>query len=144
MSRLADLPVATTQLVEASPHRMSDDAKVAFADNSILLGRRNGIEPEITEQPVEVALHPVPGWLQAGEVFKSPLFPLATAPGGFGRVIRYSSFRRNLLLSFLRGLQGRVSGSSTNGGTIEEGVFYALLCYTMLCYAVLCYVYQGT
>lgn len=139
MSRLADLPVATTQLVEASPHRMSDDAKVAFADNSILLGRRNGIEPEITEQPVEVALHPVPGWLQAGGLQESTLsachrarwvwqgYPLFLVPEKSPPLLPPRTSRPRLRQFHQR-------------GTIERG----FLCFAVLYYAVLCYVYQGT
>ena len=40
-----------------------------------------------------------------------------------------------LLLS-LRGLLVRVSLSSHFGGTIEEGIFFCMLCYAILCYAM--------
>lgn len=62
-SRQTDLPMAVAQLIKAILYRMPDDTEITLADNGILLGGWNGIKSKIVYEAVEVAIHPVPGWL---------------------------------------------------------------------------------
>ena len=130
------ITMAVAQIIKALPHRMSDGAKVAFADDSVLFGRRNGIEAKVVDKAVKVALYLVLRWLQAAYFLGSPLLSLTASAGGFCIVSRNSFSGKIFLLLSLRGLLVRVSLSSHFGGTIEEGIFFCMLCYAILCYAM--------
>lgn len=95
---------------------MSDGAKVAFADDSVLFGRRNGIEAKVVDKAVKVALYLVLRWLQAAYFLGSPLLSLTASAGGFCIVSRNSFSGKIFLLLSLRGLLVRVSLSSHFGG----------------------------
>ena len=69
---------------------MPDGAKVAFADDSVLFGRRNGIEAKVVDKAVKVALYLVLRWLQAAYFLGSPLLSLTASAGGFCIVSRNS------------------------------------------------------
>lgn len=62
---------------------MSDGAKVAFADDSVLFGRRNGIEAKVVDKAVKVALYLVLRWLQAAYFLGSPLLSLTASVVAF-------------------------------------------------------------
>ena len=114
-SRQADLSKAVAQFIKAIPYRMSDDTEITLADNGILFGRWNGVKTKVVYEAVEVAIHPVPGWLQKGYLFEGPFFSFAADFGGFRIIDCHPFFWKIFLLLFLN----------------------------ILCYAMLCYVYQS-
>ena len=98
---------------------MSDGSEVTFQDDGVLFTDGNFKLAQIILQSVEITLHAIPRRLQTVYVAGCPLF-----------VHRKIS----LFLLCLRRLSAAcVLSSSGFGGTIEEGVFYAMLFYAMLC-----------
>ena len=120
---------------------MPDGAKVAFADDSVLFGRWNGIEAKVVDKAVKVALYLVLRWLQAAYFLGSPLLSLTASAGGFCIVSRNSFSGKNFPPSFPPWTSGPRLPEFPLRGTIEEGIFFL---YAVLCYSVLCYVYQST
>ena len=125
--RLAYLAVALSKCTESLPHRMPDDAEVAFEHDGILLLRRDTELAKVEQKPVQVAFQPI------RRRFQAPYF----------LQILLLSPRLSLLLprkkSLLRGRPVRALSAPLSEGTIEEGV-----CFALLCYALLCFVYFGT
>ena len=79
---------------------MADGAEIAFKNNGILLLRRNVGLPQIVEQPIQIAGRAVLRRLQL--LYLPEIFPL-------------------------RGWHSRALSALSFGGTMEEGIFFALL-----------------
>lgn len=82
------------------PQRVADSTEITFEDNGILLLRRNMELLQIEKQPVQVAVRAILRRLQL--LYFPKIFPL-------------------------RGWYIRALSAPGSGGTIEEGIFFAVL-----------------
>ena len=136
--------VAFTQSAKTFPQGMPDDAEVTFENDGTLLLWRNAILSHIENQSVQVALKSVPRRLQSIDIGVRPLSTHMFA--GSRTLFTESVFcisatlpERKIILPsglFLRRHGACARSSPGFGGTIEEGVFFGLLCYAVLCYAL--------
>ena len=84
----------------ALPQRVADSTEITFEDNGILLLRRNMELLQIEKQPVQVAVRAILRRLQL--LYFPKIFPL-------------------------RGWHIRALSAPGSGGTMEEGIFFAVL-----------------
>ena len=98
--RLPYLAMTLAQGIEALPHRVADSTEITFEDNGILLLRRNMELLQIEKQPVQVAVRAILRRLQL--LYFPKIFPL-------------------------RGWHIRALSAPGSGGTMEEGIFFAVL-----------------
>ena len=98
--RLPYLAMTLAQGIEALPQRVADSTEITFEDNGILLLRRNMELLQIEKQPVQVAVRAILRRLQL--LYFPKIFPL-------------------------RGWHIRALSAPGSGGTMEEGIFFAVL-----------------